>query len=196
MTRARYGFRAAVGTVALLNLAYFGVEFGVASRIGSVALFADSVDFLEDAAVNLLILLALRWNPGRRARLGVALSGILLIPAAAALVTAWQQVAARIPPSPGGLSLAGLGALLVNVSCALILSVHRKRSGSLTRAAFLSARNDAVANVAIIAAGLATLLHASIWPDLLVGIGVAAMNIDAAREVYRVARSEMAAPVA
>src|SRR3546814_21013909 len=47
--------RHVVRWVALLNLAYFGVEFAVASRIGSVSLFADSVDFLEDALVNLLI---------------------------------------------------------------------------------------------------------------------------------------------
>lgn len=48
--------RRAVGIVALLNLAYFGIEFGVALTIGSVSLFADSIDFLEDAAVNGLIL--------------------------------------------------------------------------------------------------------------------------------------------
>jgi len=42
--------REAVGVVALLNLAYFGVEFGVALMIGSVSLFADSIDFLEDAS--------------------------------------------------------------------------------------------------------------------------------------------------
>ena len=47
--------------VAVLNLGYFGVEFTVALAIGSVSLFADSVDFLEDASVNLLILAALGW---------------------------------------------------------------------------------------------------------------------------------------
>ena len=40
--------RRVVIIVALLNLAYFGVEFGVAMVIGSVSLLADSVDFLED----------------------------------------------------------------------------------------------------------------------------------------------------
>ena len=44
--------RQTVLLVALLNLAYFGVEFGVAIAIGSVSLFADSVDFLEDASIN------------------------------------------------------------------------------------------------------------------------------------------------
>ena len=56
------GLRRAVLIVALLNLAYFGVEFAVALAIGSVSLFADSIDFLEDAAINLLILFGLAWS--------------------------------------------------------------------------------------------------------------------------------------
>ena len=59
MDRPIEGLRLAVAVVAFLNLAYFGVEFAVALEIGSVSLFADSIDFLEDTAVNLLILLAL-----------------------------------------------------------------------------------------------------------------------------------------
>ncbi|PKQ06078.1 MAG: cobalt transporter, partial [Alphaproteobacteria bacterium HGW-Alphaproteobacteria-12] len=55
------GFRDAVRLVALLNLAYFGIEFAVALSIGSVSLFADSVDFLEDASINFLIVVALSW---------------------------------------------------------------------------------------------------------------------------------------
>src|ERR1051325_8373756 len=94
------GLRRAVGAVALLNLGYFGVEFAVALAIGSVSLFADSVDFLEDAAVNLLILLGLGWSLRQRARLGVAPSGILLAPAAATLWTAWDQFMAPVPPAP------------------------------------------------------------------------------------------------
>ena len=53
------GLRRVVIVVAALNLAYFGVEFAVALAIGSVSLFADSIDFLEDASVNLLIALAI-----------------------------------------------------------------------------------------------------------------------------------------
>lgn len=44
--------RRVVGLVAILNLACFGVEFAVATAIGSVSLFPDSVDFLEDASVT------------------------------------------------------------------------------------------------------------------------------------------------
>ena len=66
--------RQTVLLVALLNLAYFGVEFAVAIAIGSVSLFADSVDFLEDASLNLLIATALGWTALNRARLGMALA--------------------------------------------------------------------------------------------------------------------------
>jgi Co/Zn/Cd efflux system component len=73
-------FAHAVRLVALLNLAFFGVEFAVALHIGSVSLFADSVDFLEDASLNFLILFALAWSIRTRARVGMMLALILLVP--------------------------------------------------------------------------------------------------------------------
>jgi Co/Zn/Cd efflux system component len=182
--------RRIVAIVAFLNLTYFGIEFAVAVVIGSVSLFADSVDFLEDASINLLIILALGWNARARARLGMGLAGILLIPGIATIWTAWTKIAAPLPPEPVPLSITGLGALAVNLTCALLLTRYRKHSGSLTKAAFLSARNDAFANVAIILAGLVTARWPSIWPDLLVGLGIAAMNLDAARDVWSAARRE------
>jgi Co/Zn/Cd efflux system component len=54
--------RRVVARVAVLNLGYFGIEISVALAIGSVSLFADSIDFLEDASVNFLILIALGWS--------------------------------------------------------------------------------------------------------------------------------------
>lgn len=181
----------AVLVVALANLAYGLVEFSVALRIGSVSLFADSVDFFEDTSVNLLIFFALAWSLKMRARVGMALAGILFIPAAATIWTAVQKFLAPVPPDPLALGLTGLGALAVNLFCAILLAKYRTHSGSLTRAAFLSARNDALANVAIIAAGLATAyLWRSAWPDVLVGIGIACLNADAAREVWKAARDE------
>jgi Co/Zn/Cd efflux system component len=187
---AERDLRRVVGLVAILNLAYFGVEFAVGRAIGSVSLFADSIDFLEDASVNLLILVAVGWTARNRARLGMVLSGILLAPGIATLWTAWEKFHTLAAPDPARLSLTGLGALAVNLSCALMLTRHR-HGGSLTRAAFLSARNDVAANIAIIAAGLvAAFLWRSAWPDLIVGLGIAAVNADAAREIWRAAHEE------
>jgi len=170
--------RRVVIIVALLNLAYFGVEFGVAMVIGSVSLLADSVDFLEDTSINLVIAVALGWSATNRARLGMALGVILLIPGLSTVWTAWQKF------------------LVVNLSCALLLARFRTHSGSLTRAAFLSARNDAFANVAIVVAGFVTALTTSAWPDLVVGLGILTINADAARKVWHTARQEHATAAA
>lgn len=187
------GLRRAVAIVAVLNLAYFGVEFAVALAIGSVSLFADSIDFLEDTAINLLILIALGWNARKRAFVGMMLAAILLAPGIATIWMAWQKFNLPIPPAPLPLSLAGLGALAVNLYCAFLLARFRSHGGSLSRAAFLSARNDAFANIAIIVAGLITAVTLSHWPDLIVGLSIFLINLDAAREVFVVARNESTA---
>jgi Co/Zn/Cd efflux system component len=182
--------RRALVAVAVLNLSYFLVEFSAAISIGSVSLFADSIDFLEDASVNVLILLALGWSLRARSRVGMALAAILLVPGIATLWTVWQKIVAPLPPEPITLSVVGAGALAINLTCALILARFRKHSGSLTKAAFLSARNDAYANIAIVAAGFVTAFTLSVWPDIIVGLGIAAMNATAAKEVWDAARAE------
>ena len=185
-----HAFRRVVATVAALNLAYFAVEFAIAWSIGAVSLFADSIDFLEDAAVNVLILLATRWTARARARTGRGLAMLLLVPAVAALWAVLEKVSAAEAPAAVPLTLGGGGALVVNTTCALLLARWRNEASSLSRAAWLSARNDAAANVAIIAAGALTAATLSHWPDVVVGIGIAAMNADAARDVLAAARRE------
>ena len=195
MTTAYPHFRKAVVIVAVFNLAYFCVEFAMARVIGSVALFADSIDFLEDASVNLLILAALGWSARNRAGVGMVLAFILLVPGLATLWTAWAKFNDPIAPAALPLSLTALGALAVNLFCAILLAKYHRHIGSLTKAAFLSARNDAFANVAIIAAGLVTAFAwRSAWPDLIVGLAIALMNFDSAKEVWEAAREERANP--
>jgi Co/Zn/Cd efflux system component len=180
----------AVLFVAAANLAYFGIEFAVALRIGSVSLFADSIDFLEDASVNFLILIALRWSIKARSRLGMTMAAILLVPGLATIWTAWNKFLLPVPPAPWPMTLTGLGALAINLTCAFVLARFRHHGGSLSQAAFLSARNDALANVAIMAAAGVAVLYPSGWPDLVVGLAIAILNADAARVVFSAARAE------
>lgn len=187
-------FRRAVMFACAANLAYFGVEFTVARRIGSVSLFADSIDFLEDASINGLILLALGWSLLARSRLGRVLAVILLIPGLATLWEAWEKFLLPMPPSPLPLSLTALGALAINFSCAWVLARHRHRASSLAKAAFLSARNDVLANAAIIATAVIMSFWHSAWPDLVVGLAIAALNAGAAWEVWEAADAENLAP--
>ena len=176
--------------VASLNLMYFFYEFSIARKIGSVSLFADSIDFLEDTAVNILILLAFGWSIKTRVKLGYVFSGLLLIPGIAVLSVAWDKFQNPVTPESLSLGLTALGALVVNVFCAYLLSRFRKSKESLTKAAYLSARNDALANVAIISASVISLFWTSGWPDLIVGIGILLLNLDSATEVLEASRKE------
>jgi len=187
---AKVNLRKVILIVAIANLSYFFIEFFFGLRIHSVSLFADSIDFLEDSSINFLIFFALGWSLLARSRLGMVLAGIIFVPSLATLWEVWQQITFHKPPQPISLSLVGLGALIVNYSCALLLEEFRHHHGSIVHAAFLSARNDAAANISIILAGFITLIYPSIWPDVIVGLAIAALNANAAREVYQKALEE------
>ncbi|WP_062299546.1 cation transporter [Demequina maris] len=182
--------RRAVLAVALINLAYAVVEFTVSQLIGSVALVADSIDFLEDGILNLLIFFAAAWPLHRRSRVGHALAIVILVPALVTLVTAVAKILDPTRPETVPLTVTALGALAANLTAAAILARHRHAGGSLARAAWLSARNDALANVAIIASAAIALAWVSGWPDIVVGVGIALLNADAGVKVWRAASKE------
>ena len=121
----------------------------------------------------------------------MALATIMLVPGLATLWTAWQKFAVPVPPAPLALSLAGAGALAVNLTCALLLARFRAPrrqpdAGGVSVGAQRRLRQRRHRRCRL-RHGLATL---SAWPDLIVGLGIAALNADAAREVMQAARKE------
>jgi Co/Zn/Cd efflux system component len=182
--------RRIVLVVAMLNLSYFFVEFTVALAAGSVSLLADSVDFLEDTAINLLIFTALGWPLARRAAMGKAMALIILGPAVVAGWEAIQRFSEPLAPDVVPVLLASLGAIGINGTSAWLLVRVRHRGGSLSRAAFLSARNDVLVNVAIIVMAVVTLWTDSGWPDLILGCFIILLALYAAYEVWEVSEEE------
>jgi Co/Zn/Cd efflux system component len=182
--------RRVVLVVALLNFAYFFVEFTVALTAGSVSLLADSVDFLEDTSVNLLILVALGWPLARRAAMGKAMALVILGPASVAGWQAIQRFADPVAPEVAPVVLASLGAIAVNGTSAWLLVHVRHHGGSLSRAAFLSARNDVLVNASIIGMAVVTLWTDSGWPDLVLGCVIILLALHAAYEVWEVSEEE------
>ena len=182
--------RRTVLIVAGLNLGYAGVEMVVALAIGSVSLLADSVDFLEDAAINLLIALALGWSLARRAVAGHVMALIILVPA---MVAGWQAVGKAfdpVAPDVTALVVTAGGAAAVNAVCAFLLVRVRHHGGSLSGAAYLAARADVAVNLAIIAMALVTSWTGSGWPDIVLGSVIVVVNARAAWEVWSLAGEE------
>ena len=190
MTTTPRALRRTVLLVAALNCGYFFVEFTVALAIGSVSLMADSVDFFEDTAVNLLVFASLGWSLAARARVGRLMALVILAPAAAAV---WQAVAkAGDPSAPDLLSLvltAG-GAVAVNAVAAWLLVRVRQHGGSMGHAAWVAARNDVVINILILVMAAVTALVGTGWPDLLLGVVIVLLNGRAAYEVWELAEEE------
>ena len=184
-------FKKAVFLVAILNLIFFFIEFTVALNIRSVSLLADSIDFIEDTSINFLIFFAVSLSLVKRAKISIFLSIIMMLPGFVAIWAVWKQIIYQQPPEPIELSIVGFGALVVNCLCTYILTKFRNYSGSLTKAAFLSARNDAIANITIIIAGIITIFHPSVWPDILVGLFIAYIRTESALEIFIKARDEL-----
>ena len=176
--------------VALLNLAYFFIELFAAIKINSVSLFADSIDFLEDTLLNLLIFFSFLLNSTLREKISKILVFIILLPGLTALWTAWEQIIKPFPPEAFQLTVIGIGAFFINLTCTIILMKFRKNNKSITKAAFLSARNDLFSNFSIILAGLIIMIYPSIWPDLIAAVIIFSINFDAAYKVYKIANTE------
>lgn len=182
--------RRTVLAVAGLNGAAMIAEFAVALAIGSVSLFADAVDFGEDTAVNLLIFLALGWTLARRAAAGRVMAIVICVPAVAAVWEAVEKFSAPTAPDVGWLIGTAGTAAVVNALCAWLLARFRHEAGAMTKAAWLAARNDVVANLAVIVMGVVTLSWRSGWPDIVLGLLIVLLNLSAAKEVWEAAEEE------
>jgi Co/Zn/Cd efflux system component len=186
----KFQFAHAALFVLLANLLYFIVEFYIGKNVASVSLFADSIDFLEDAAVNFIVLVSLYFSFKIKKYVSILLALMLLLPAGAAFYTAFEKIFIPSVPLSSSLALTSCGALAVNLVCAIVLAKFKNTSGSLSKAAFLSSRNDAIANFAMIFAAGLTSVWPSIWPDLLVGLAIASINLDSAKEIFETVNSE------
>lgn len=175
----------AIYCVIFLNLSYFMIEFYSAYQIGSASLFADSIDFLEDTAINALILFSVSWSLKNRLRLSMILALLILIPGLTALWTVGQQFINKSYPDSFDLSLVGFGALIINLFCIKILLRFQNNQESLYRIAFLSAKTDILSNLAIITAGIFLYFFPSIWPDILVALCIVIINFDASFKIYK-----------
>lgn len=105
-------------------------------------------------------------------------------------VEAARRFADPVAPEVLPVVLASLGAIVVNGTSGWLLAGVRHAGGSLSRAAFLSARNDVLVNVAVIGMAAVTLWTSSGWPDLVLGCAIILIALHAAWEVWEVSEEE------
>lgn len=173
-----------------VNAALFALEMGAGWLSGSVALLADAIDFLGDAAnygVTLAVLsMGLLWRARAALLKGVSMLLFGLFVAGKAL---WA-LRTGTPPEALTMGLVGALALLANVGVAVMLYAYREGDANM-RSVWLCSRNDAIGNLAVMLAALGVLGTGTAWPDLAVAAVMAALAITAGWSVYRAARQEI-----
>jgi cation diffusion facilitator family transporter len=182
VVRGRQGRVLAV--VLAVNVGMFGVEFGAGLLSGSTALLADSLDMLGDSLVYGFSLYVLHRSLAWRARAALAKGVIMAGFGVGVLVEAALRLRAGVPPLVPPMLAVGALALVANAYCFSLLWRHRADDINL-RSTWLCSRNDLIANGAVLASAVLVMWSRSIWPDVIVGIGIAGLFLRTAASVLR-----------
>ncbi len=173
----------------VINAVMFVVEFSAGWIAASTALLGDSLDMFGDASVYALTLFVL--DRSRRARAAAALfkGGFMLLFGVLVVADAIRKVLIQELPAADWMGAVGLLALLANGVCFALLYRHRADDLNM-RSTWLCSRNDLFANSSvIIAAGLVAFTN-TLWPDIIVGLAIAALFLHSAWQVIRDALEE------
>ncbi|WP_394788434.1 cation transporter [Rhodoferax sp.] len=175
----------------LSNALMFLVELGAGYRSGSVSLLADAIDFGGDAAnyaVSLAVLAAaLSWRARAAQLKAICMVGFGLFVLGKVV---WGMLHGATPDG-ATMGVVGVVALVVNVAVAWTLYAFREGDANM-RSVWLCSRNDAIGNIAVMAAALGVLGTGSAWPDLLVALAMAGLALSGGWSVLQQARAELA----
>ncbi len=183
-------WRRALWIALAVNAAMFAIEIVAGAAAGSLALQADALDFFGDAA-NYAISLAvagmvLAWRP----RAAILKGATLLLMGGYVLVSALLAAFGDVAPEPEVMGAVGVAALLANVGVALML--YRYRTGDANmRSVWICSRNDAIGNVAVVAAAAGVFGTGTPWPDLVVAAVLAGLGIWGGIQIIGQARREL-----
>ncbi len=185
-------YRRVLWAALAINAAMFGLELLAGLQAGSVALLADAVDFMADAAnygVSLFVLgMALQARAKAALLKGLSMGALGLFVLARAVWSAAEGVV----PEPTTMGIVGAIALVANVSVAWMLFAWREGDANM-RSVWLCSRNDAIGNVAVMLAALGVFGTGSALPDLAVACVMAVLALSAAKSVIAQALSELRA---
>ena len=167
-----------------INGTMFVLEFAIGILAESTALIADALDMLADAAVYGISLYAV----GRASRHKVNaafVSGIFQIVLGLGVIA--EIVRRSITGSdPEPLIMVGVGlvALAANSVCLMLIARHREGEIHM-RASWIFSRNDVLANLGVIAAGVLVAIFNHSMPDLIIGAGISLIVVAGGIRILR-----------
>jgi Co/Zn/Cd efflux system component len=175
-----------------INAVMFFVELTAGLVAGSVSLIADSLDMLGDALVYGFSIYVVARGARMKAKAAFLKGGIMAAFGLFVFGQAMYQIIVPHVPVFETIGVIGLLALAANSICLLLLWRHRADDINMS-SVWLCSRNDIIANVSVLCAGIGVWLTSSGWPDILVGLGLAALFLRSAVFVLRGAMMELRA---
>jgi cation diffusion facilitator family transporter len=186
--RTRHG--RVLGAVLAVNALMFVVEFGAGLVSGSSALLADSLDMLGDSFVYSFSLFVVYRSLTWKARAALFKGAIMVLFGIAVLGEVAFKIRTGAPPEVPTMAVIGTLALAANTLCFALLWRHRADDINF-RSTWLCSRNDLVANGAVLVAAALVAWSGSRWPDIIVGLGIAALFLRTAVVVIRESFAEL-----
>jgi cation diffusion facilitator family transporter len=180
--------RRVLQVVLWINLGMFLAELGAGLVAHSTALVADSADMLGDAIVYGFSLYVVARAPVWQARAALLKGVIMAAFALGIAIEVATKLVRGLTPEAAIMWVVALAALLANAAVLGLLWRHRTDDINM-RSAWLCSRNDVIANGGVVLAALGVGLTGSAWPDILVGLGIAALFATSAVGVIREARA-------
>jgi len=187
---ASRAYRRVLVAVIAINLGMFAVEMVAGALAGSQALRADALDFLADGITYAISLAVIGLSLRARATAALAKGASLAVMAAWVLgSTAWQALVLDVPRAEV-MGIVGALALAANLASVLLLLRWREGDANV-RSVWLCSRNDAIGNLAVMAAALGVLGTGTAWPDLIVAAGMAALFLTSSVRIVAQALKEL-----
>jgi Co/Zn/Cd efflux system component len=182
--------RGVLWAVLAINLALFAVEATAGALAGSSALLGDSLDMLGDALVYAASLYVVGSSARAEAQVAAGKGLVMAVLGAAVLLDAVSRTTTGAVPASTVVAVIGGLALAGNAACFALLYAYRSDNLNL-RSTWLCSRNDLVANVSVIFSAGAVAITGTVWPDVLVGGGLALLwlctSIRVLREAWPIA---------
>jgi Co/Zn/Cd efflux system component len=185
-------YRRVLAWVIAINLLGFGVVAVGAVLAGSASLAANTLDFAADAATYALSLWAIGKSTKVRAGAALFKGGSLAVMAVAILGFAVWRAVSGTTPDAAAISGLGLFGAAANLVAAILLMRYREGDANV-RSVWLCTRNDLIQCGAVAATGFVVALTGSRWPDLAVGVLLAAVFLRSAWQITSQARAELRA---
>jgi len=176
--------------VIALNAIMFAIEIIAGQLAGSMALQADALDFLGDTLTYGVTLAVLGMNLRVRATAALAKGLSLCVMGIYVLAASIWRTFVDGTPEAVTMGLVGTAALAVNVAAALLLLRYRDGDANV-RSVWLCSRNDAIGNIAVVAAAGLVAITNTKWADLGVAAIMASLFLASSFRIIGQARSEL-----